>query len=268
MNSYNLSRFLFDYSFENPGRIKPNHIAVYFFAIEHCNRLGWKEQFGFPTSIVMEAVGISSYNTFIKVLNELVEYGFIEMIQKSKNQYQSNIIALSNFDNALDKSLDKSILNHLTNQDESTEQSSIQINDSINKQQTNKPINNKQQTIDSSLSENSEKHNSLKTQKKEKEKSSAKKEKELIYPFSSEEFKTQWQLWKVYRKKKDRFQYIDSSSEQRAMNELKSISSNEQEAISVILQSIDKGWKGFFPLKNKTEVLQKSTQGKFDIYGN
>ncbi|VDH16730.1 Uncharacterised protein [Algoriella xinjiangensis] len=267
MNSYNLSRFLFDYSFEYAGRIKPNHIAVYFFAIEHCNRLGWKEQFGFPTSMVMEAVGISSYNTFIKVLNELVEYGFIEMIQKSKNQYQSNIIALSNFDKALDKALDKSILNHLTNQDESTEQSSVQISDSINKQQTNKPINNKQQTIDSSSSNFSNENNLVKTQEEKKEKSSAKKEKAEM-PFPSKEFDAQWTLWKMYRKKNHKFQFVNIASEQRELSKLKNESGNDEKtAIAMITQSIDKGWKGFFPLKNKTEKLQTSSQGEFNIFG-
>ena len=161
MNSYNLSRSLFDYSFENTGKIKPNHIAVYFFAIEHCNRLGWKEQFGFPTSMVMEAVGISSYNTFKKVLKELIEFGFIEMIQESKNQYQSNIIALSKFDKALDKALDKAMINHLTKQDKSTDQDTAQSIDSINKHQTtNKETSNHKQDACEENSDNSENENS------------------------------------------------------------------------------------------------------------
>ena len=67
---------------------------MYFFAIEHCNRLGWKAKFGFPTTMVMDAISIKSYNTFIKTLNDLVDYGFIKMVEKSKNQYSSNIIAL------------------------------------------------------------------------------------------------------------------------------------------------------------------------------
>jgi DNA gyrase inhibitor GyrI len=47
MNSYELSRNFYDWAFENPEKIKPNHAALYFFAIEHCNRLAWKEKFGF-----------------------------------------------------------------------------------------------------------------------------------------------------------------------------------------------------------------------------
>jgi len=93
--------------------------------------------------MAMEAIGIRSYNTYIKTLNELVEYGFIIMVEKSKNQYSSNIVALSNFDKALDKApnkaLDKAMIKHLTKHSESTYQS----NDSINKHITNniEPIN-------------------------------------------------------------------------------------------------------------------------------
>lgn len=144
MNSYELSRKWFDYSFENPERIKPVHTSIYFFAIEHCNRLGWKEKFGLPTSMVMEAVGVKSYNTYIKSLNDIVGFGFIKMIEKSKNQYSSNIVALSNFNKALDKALDKALIKHGTKQSEST----VQSIDSIIKQINNKQITIEQVTIE------------------------------------------------------------------------------------------------------------------------
>ena len=145
MNSYELSRVFVDFSFENPTKIKPNHYALYFFAIEHCNRLGWKKEFGLPTTMVMEAVGIKSYNTYIKSFNELVSFGFFELIERSKNQYSANIIALSNYDKALNKALDKALIKHGTKQRESTEQSI----DSIDKQINNKQINNKQVNVPS-----------------------------------------------------------------------------------------------------------------------
>ena len=132
MNSYDLSRKWFDWTFENPERINPNHTALYFFIIEHCNRLGWKEKFGLPTTMAKEAIGIRSYNTYINTLNDLVEFGFVNLIEKSKNQYSSNIIALSNFDKAHDKALDKALIKHGTKQRESI--------DSINKQETKEQI--------------------------------------------------------------------------------------------------------------------------------
>ena len=77
--------------------------------------------------------------------------------------------------------------------------------------------------------------------------------KEIEYPFPTKEFKAGWDLWKAYRKKKDKFQYFDEVSEQKALTELFNLSKqNQATALAIIRQSIDKGWKGFFELKNKT----------------
>jgi hypothetical protein len=138
MDYFKLTRAFWDFAFENPEKIKPNHCALYLFIIEHCNRLGWKKKFGLPTEMTKEAIGIRSYNTYIQTLNELIEFGLIELIEKSKNQYSSNIIAISNFDKALDKALDKASIKHATKQDEST----IQSIDSIDKQYTYNNIHN------------------------------------------------------------------------------------------------------------------------------
>ena len=128
MNGYELSRAWFDFCFENPELIKPNHTALYFFAIEHCNRLGWKEKFGFPSQMAMEALGIKNWRTYSKCLNELVEFGFIKMIETTKNQYSSNIIAIVKTTKATTKALDKALQKHDTKQGQSI--------DSIVKQET------------------------------------------------------------------------------------------------------------------------------------
>ena len=132
ISGYSLSRNWFDFCFENPEKIKPNHTALYFFCIEHCNRLGWKYKYGLPTTMAKEAVGIRSYNTYINTLNDLVDWGFVKMIEKSKNQYSSNIIALSNFNKATSKALDKALIKHTTKQCKSI--------DSIDKQITSKSL--------------------------------------------------------------------------------------------------------------------------------
>ena len=145
MNIFELNRFFWNFAFNNPEKIKPNHCAIYYFSLEHCNRLGWKKKFGFPTSMVLEATGIKSYSVYKKAFDELVSYGFFEVIEYSKNQYSSNIIALKEnykaLDKALDKSLDKAFIKHATKQSEST----IQSIDSIDKQYT---INNKTNNIE------------------------------------------------------------------------------------------------------------------------
>lgn len=132
MNSYELSRKFFDWSFENPEKISPTHIAMYFFIIEHCNRLGWKEKFGLPTTMVKDAIGIKNFRTYTNALSDLVDWGFIKMIEKSKNQYSSNIIAIVDSAIATTKALDKALQKHSTKQSEST----IQSIDSIDKQVT------------------------------------------------------------------------------------------------------------------------------------
>ena len=131
MNSYELSRNWFNYCFDNPEKVKPSHTAVYFFAIEHCNRLGWKEKFGFPSQMVMEAVGIKNWRTYSKVLNDLVDFGFIKMIEISKNQYSSNIIAIVKNTKAHTKALDKALQKHSTKQGQST----VSIDKQLNKEQ-------------------------------------------------------------------------------------------------------------------------------------
>lgn len=124
MTGYELSRAWFDFCFDNPEKINPNHTAIYFFAIEHNNRLAWRDKFGFPTTMAMDALGIKNYHTYIKYFNDLVDWGFIVLIEKSKNQYSSNIISLDNAllknskatDKAHSKALDKALAKHLAKQ--------------------------------------------------------------------------------------------------------------------------------------------------------
>jgi len=119
MNSYELSRNWFDWCFENPEKISPNHTAMYFFIIEHCNRLGWKEKFGLPMEMTKDAIGIKNYRTYSNTLNDLIEWGFITLIQKSKNQYSSNVIAIAKNTKASAKALDKAMQKHNQKQVES-----------------------------------------------------------------------------------------------------------------------------------------------------
>ncbi len=116
MTGYELSRNWFDFCFENTDMISPNHTAIYFFAIEHNNRLGWKNKFGFPTGMAMDAVGIRNYRTYKKAFDDLVDWGFFKLLEKSKNQYSANVIALVKNTKANTKALDKAIQKHSTKQ--------------------------------------------------------------------------------------------------------------------------------------------------------
>ena len=118
MNGYELSRNWFDWAFENPELINPNHTAIYFYVIDQCNRLGWKDKFGLPSQMAMDALGIKKHETFFRYFNDLVDWGFIGMVQKSKNQYTANIITLKSAIPKKGTALEKAILGHTEKQTE------------------------------------------------------------------------------------------------------------------------------------------------------
>lgn len=87
------------------------------------------------------------------------------------------------------------------------------------------------------------------------------KEEELsvIHPFG-DLFKAEWQRWKEYKKTQHRFTYKSLDSEQAAVNDLVRLSnSDEITATKIIIQSIGKGWKGFFELKNNTNGTNRQS---------
>jgi len=131
MDHFKLLRDFWDFAFENPEKISPNHCALYCFIINHSNRLGRKSKLGLPTEMTKEAIGMKSYKTYIKTLVDLVDWGFIEMLEKSKNQYSSNIIALVNFTKATTKAYDKAMLMQQLKQVQSNDQSNASINELI-----------------------------------------------------------------------------------------------------------------------------------------
>jgi hypothetical protein len=134
INGYDLSRNWFNFCFENPELISPNHTAIFFFAVEHCNRLGWKRKFGLPTEMAKDAIGIKKHQTYIKYFNDIVDWGFFILIQKSKNQYSSNIISL-NAPTKNGKALDKAIIRHGAKQTESIGKSNSPIVKQENKEE-------------------------------------------------------------------------------------------------------------------------------------
>lgn len=73
----------------------------------------------------------------------------------------------------------------------------------------------------------------------------------IILPFESEKFAEYWSMWKEYKKTQFKFTFKTPQSEQAALKDLIKISNgDEDESINIIEQSMAKGWKGFFALKN------------------
>ena len=137
LDYFKLMRDFWDFAFENPELIKPNHCALFAFTVEHCNRLGWKVKFGLPASMVLDAIGLKSYSVYKKTFDDLVNFGFIEVIEYSRNQHSSNVVALKENSKANYKALYKahSKANSKANETtiESTLQSTLQSTVSIDK---------------------------------------------------------------------------------------------------------------------------------------
>lgn len=119
----------FAFAFENPVLVKPVHGVLYLWIVELNNRMGWAKEFSSPASQSMTACGISSYNTYKKAFEDLVQWGFVKVIQPSINQYQACKIALSKNAKAQYQALDNALKYHSTGHCRST----VQITDSINK---------------------------------------------------------------------------------------------------------------------------------------
>lgn len=100
----------FEFTFENPENITTNHTALYFFCIYVNKSFGNKEKFTLNSSVAMESLGIASYNTYNKALNDLIRWKFLKEIKRAKNQYQNSCFALSKFDKAQYKAIDEALL--------------------------------------------------------------------------------------------------------------------------------------------------------------
>ena len=84
---------------------------------------------------------------------------------------------------------------------------------------------------------------------------------DLIFPFHSENFVYQWQIWKTYKKEQHRFTYKSEASEQAALTQLQKMATNqERKAIEILHHTMANGWKGF--VEPKTDA-RKETQDAF-----
>jgi hypothetical protein len=95
MNTFELSHWYFSWAFENPNKAKPIHAALFFYIIEHGNRMGWAKQFGLPSEYAASAIGVKKSQTVLQTLKDLHNYGFITIEEYSKNQWTANIISIN-----------------------------------------------------------------------------------------------------------------------------------------------------------------------------
>jgi len=252
MNIYNLIRIWYNFKFENPNTTKHIHSDLYCYILDLWNRLGQKEHFGLPTSITMESLGIGSYNTYKKALQDLIDFGFVILISESKNQHYSKVVALSINDKATDKALDKATI-------KATDEATDKATDTINRQIYNYT---NIQYIEGEEEKNKDDVSSVKKNEKEERKKVAQK-KEINIPV---DFIPIWEEWLSYRKAKKKKPYAGVKWEQIAFDKFYSISNADALIANEILQqTITRNWDGLFELKkinNGNTEARNSNTGK------
>lgn len=271
MNGYELTRKWFDYAFENK-EAKVYHTALYTWIVELNNRLGWKQEFGLPTNDTMEGLSIGNKNTYLNTLRDLRDWGFIEIVQESKNQFKSCVIKLCRAENdtAQRTALDTALTQHDTRHCYDTVHDTVHGIDTIDKQrnkETKKQRNNK---------ENLTKENSdLKNLLEEKEKKvAAKKEKEFD-PFNAlVELGVNEQIAKDYLtlRKEKRAGKLTLTALNGILNECEKNNFPVAEAIKI---STENSWVGFryewylnFKNKNYGKINDRTEKIRSELGAN
>jgi hypothetical protein len=88
MNGYQLTRQWFSFRFENSHKVTAAHSEFYFYLLDRWNRFGQKQVFSCPRILTMEVLGIGSHNTYKKIYQDLIAFGFIEEVSKACNRYK------------------------------------------------------------------------------------------------------------------------------------------------------------------------------------
>lgn len=136
INGYSLTSDWFNFMAENSHKVECKHTAFYLYLVEFFNKRHWVKTVGLPTDFTMTMLNIKSYKSYIGILNDLVDFGFIIISKRATNQYTSTQIELVKNT----KSNTKASTSHIPNQVEDIDQVKL----SITKQVNNKRLNNKQ----------------------------------------------------------------------------------------------------------------------------
>ena len=113
INVFKHNDYWHDFIYDNK-KSKPLHTAVYFFILRHANKLGWKTEFGLPTEYSMEAIGVKSHKTYVNALEDLESFGFIKIIERSKNQFTSNVVSIINHENFKENESTKQVISQFS----------------------------------------------------------------------------------------------------------------------------------------------------------
>lgn len=92
---YILTKIWFHYAMNNERKVKPIHGILFLWCVEKNNRLDWREEYQLPTDEACSACGVVDRETFLKALKDLTDWGFINILQESKNRFTARYISLN-----------------------------------------------------------------------------------------------------------------------------------------------------------------------------
>lgn len=90
---FNLRDKYLDWANQNPSINTPQMMSIYF-TLLHIFEEYNSDEITFQSSIIMQLNSIASYNTYKKHFSSLVKNGFLIVVKKPINQYQSNTVKL------------------------------------------------------------------------------------------------------------------------------------------------------------------------------
>jgi hypothetical protein len=244
MKGYDFSKKYFAFALEHTGVCKPVHCALYHAILERANILHWPENFGLPTDVTMDMVGVLSYKTYGIALGELEDFGLINIITRSKNQYTANVIALVKNTKAYTKATTEPKGKCLGKKYQLTNNLTNNLTASIIKRKNVKTL---KQDIPTNVG-STENYFEVEAEKKKKEKSSAQKEKETT-PHWQRLVDVWFEFHEHTQREKPSFQGADPRSLKSILDNLqkrtegKGQTWDEQQAVStfqIFLQFADK----------------------------
>lgn len=93
LDYFQLNHAIEAFSAENP-KFTSYHIALLWHILQTSNKLNWATTFTLHSERAQHLAGFVNSKTYNKTLNSLEEFGFIEFIERSTNQYTQNIIKI------------------------------------------------------------------------------------------------------------------------------------------------------------------------------
>jgi len=224
-------RKYWDWANENPEKSCPSTAGLYFYLLNVANHLNWKPSFSITSTQVCHFLNVR-YNTYKKYFDILVEAELILIVKESRNQFSANIIALSNFDKALDKPRGKASENLEEKQSETSSETSCDIHKTINTNNRVKTSNTTKADLEKVYSENQAVNDAF----------------------------IQFLKHRIEIKK---------PATQRAADmlyaELKKLCSNASEAVEIINTSIMNGWQSFYKPKSGNKSAEQKQFNRSSI---